>query len=51
MKCPICQRPEAPAFKPFCSRRCAEIDLGHWLSDSYAIAPRPDEEEDSQDDS
>jgi endogenous inhibitor of DNA gyrase (YacG/DUF329 family) len=40
--CPICKRPvpdeaEAARFRPFCSRRCADIDLGRWLKGSYAI--------------
>ncbi|WBO60766.1 DNA gyrase inhibitor YacG [Acidocella sp. MX-AZ03] len=40
MKCPICGKPATPEHKPFCSRRCAEIDLGRWLNDSYALPPR-----------
>jgi len=35
-----------PAFKPFCSRRCADVDLAHWLGGSYAI-PVPPEDEDT----
>jgi endogenous inhibitor of DNA gyrase (YacG/DUF329 family) len=35
--CPICGKPAAPATRPFCSRRCADIDLHRWLSGSYAI--------------
>ena len=37
MKCPICRQPADPAFKPFCSKRCADVDLGKWLGGSYAI--------------
>ncbi|MFQ1700168.1 DNA gyrase inhibitor YacG [Loktanella agnita] len=37
MSCPICNRPAEPKFKPFCSKRCADIDLGKWLTGSYAI--------------
>lgn len=37
MKCPICRKPADPEFKPFCSRRCADLDLGKWMNDSYAI--------------
>lgn len=51
MTCPICQKPSAPAYKPFCSRRCAEIDLGLWLNDRYALPSRPDEDDESQEDS
>ncbi|GEP03704.1 DNA gyrase inhibitor YacG [Methylobacterium oxalidis] len=42
--CPICGRPSEPAVAPFCSARCADIDLGRWLSDRYVI-PTDDEEE------
>jgi len=35
--CPICHKNEAIKFKPFCSKRCADIDLGRWLKGSYAI--------------
>lgn len=45
-KCPICGAPTAARFRPFCSRRCADIDLGRWMNGSYAIAA---EEEDRPD--
>jgi uncharacterized protein len=35
--CPICGKPGDPRFSPFCSRRCADIDLGRWLKGGYAI--------------
>ncbi len=35
--CPICGKPADPALKPFCSRRCADVDLNRWLSGTYAI--------------
>lgn len=45
--CPICERhPAEPAFKPFCSRRCADVDLGRWFTGAYAVPVRPDEGED-----
>ncbi|TCP39254.1 DNA gyrase inhibitor YacG [Rhodovulum marinum] len=37
MTCPICKKPADPAYRPFCSRRCADVDLGKWLGGSYAI--------------
>lgn len=37
MRCPICQKPTDKASRPFCSQRCADIDLGKWLTGSYAI--------------
>ncbi len=35
--CPICATPSTRAFFPFCSRRCADIDLNRWLKGAYAI--------------
>ncbi len=35
--CPICAKPTDPAFKPFCSKRCADVDLQRWLVGSYAV--------------
>jgi endogenous inhibitor of DNA gyrase (YacG/DUF329 family) len=46
MACPICARPTEKAFRPFCSKRCADVDLGKWLTGSYAIPAAPAEEED-----
>ena len=43
-KCPICRKPAAPEHRPFCSRRCADIDLNRWLTGSYAIPGAPAEE-------
>ncbi len=37
MACPICNRDTDPKMRPFCSKRCADIDLGKWISGSYAI--------------
>lgn len=37
MTCPICKRPSTPEYRPFCSRRCADIDLGRWITGAYAI--------------
>ena len=37
MSCPICDRETDPKYRPFCSRRCADIDLAKWLTGSYAI--------------
>ena len=36
-KCPICGDETAPQFRPFCSRRCADVDLSRWLKGAYAI--------------
>lgn len=37
MSCPICGKPTLAAERPFCSRRCAEVDLGRWLGNGYRI--------------
>jgi endogenous inhibitor of DNA gyrase (YacG/DUF329 family) len=44
--CPICRRPAEEAFKPFCSRRCRDIDLHRWMAGIYAIPAKPDDDED-----
>ncbi len=35
--CAICGKPKDPAYRPFCSKRCADVDLSRWLKGSYAI--------------
>ncbi len=37
MSCPICSKPAAANYRPFCSRRCADVDLARWLNGSYAV--------------
>ncbi len=44
MTCPICAKPSHPEYRPFCSKRCADVDLGKWLTGSYAI-PAEDPED------
>ncbi|SMX42458.1 DNA gyrase inhibitor YacG [Maliponia aquimaris] len=44
MSCPICSRETDPKYRPFCSRRCADVDLAKWLGGSYAI-PSDDPED------
>lgn len=46
-KCAICGKPQDPKYRPFCSKRCADVDLNRWLSGGYAI---PAAEEDDPDD-
>jgi endogenous inhibitor of DNA gyrase (YacG/DUF329 family) len=36
-RCPICGSPIDPAFRPFCSKRCADIDLARWMSETYVV--------------
>ncbi len=42
-KCKICKKPQNEEFVPFCSRRCADVDLGRWLKGGYAIPGRDGE--------
>jgi uncharacterized protein len=35
--CPICGKPAEQQFRPFCSRRCADIDLHRWLTGVYSV--------------
>ena len=45
--CPVCKAPRSPKYRPFCSKRCADVDLGRWFSGTYAI---PAEEEPGEED-
>ena len=36
-QCPICKKNTHPSFRPFCSKRCADIDLSRWLNGHYTI--------------
>jgi endogenous inhibitor of DNA gyrase (YacG/DUF329 family) len=47
--CPICGRPAVKAHRPFCSARCADVDLGLWVSGRYRI-PSEEEPEDASGD-
>ena len=47
MTCPICRKPTDAAYRPFCSRRCADVDLGRWLTGSYVV-PGPSTENGEQ---
>jgi len=44
--CPICGKPTDPRTRPFCSRRCADVDLHRWLSGAYAVPAVEGEEDD-----
>lgn len=47
MSCPICGEKTDPNYRPFCSRRCADLDLGKWLRGGYAI-PTDESPEDGE---
>ena len=47
--CSICGKPMVAAFKPFCSARCANVDLARWLGGGYAISSTTaDDDEDGE---
>ena len=50
MACPICARETDSRYSPFCSKRCADIDLAKWLTGSYAIPSEDPVEEDGSED-
>jgi uncharacterized protein len=35
--CPICGKPTMPGHRPFCSKRCRDVDLGRWLRGVYRV--------------
>lgn len=45
-RCPICDRPSVPTSRPFCGPRCADVDLGRWLTSQYVVPGAPAELED-----
>jgi endogenous inhibitor of DNA gyrase (YacG/DUF329 family) len=45
-RCPICGRPSAEETRPFCSKRCRDVDLNRWLSGHYVIPGSENDEED-----
>ncbi len=47
--CPICGKPADPRVRPFCSRRCADVDLHRWLTGAYAVPAVEGEEDDRED--
>lgn len=48
--CPICGKPAQARFRPFCSGRCADVDLGRWFTEGYVVPAGEAEEEDGPDD-
>jgi uncharacterized protein len=46
--CPICGKPREAKHDPFCSKRCADIDLSRWLKGVYAIPGEPAEDTEDQ---
>lgn len=46
MSCPICGKETDAKYRPFCCKRCADVDLARWLKGSYVIPGEALEEED-----
>ncbi|MCZ4261909.1 DNA gyrase inhibitor YacG [Limimaricola sp. G21655-S1] len=44
MACPICGKATVEAVRPFCSKRCADVDLARWLGGGYAVPSRDPED-------
>ncbi|MBM3492051.1 MAG: DNA gyrase inhibitor YacG [Alphaproteobacteria bacterium] len=36
-RCPLCGKPVEPAYRPFCGKRCADLDLARWLGERYRV--------------
>lgn len=47
-RCPICKEPTDPDYRPFCSRRCADVDLGRWMNGVYAVPAAEEEDPDEE---
>ena len=48
--CPNCKKPSNRTTYPFCSKRCADLDLGAWLNGSYRLAGDENPGNDQQND-
>lgn len=50
MSCPICTREAHAQYRPFCSKRCADVDLGRWMTGAYRLEAEdlPDEDDADQ---
>ena len=48
-KCPVCDKPSVAERAPFCSARCADVDLHRWLTGGYTV-PASEDAEDVRDD-
>ncbi len=45
MSCPNCKKDTVQAFRPFCSKRCADVDLGRWFNGDYSVPSQDPEEQ------
>ena len=48
-RCPLCGKPRVQRYRPFCSARCRDVDLGRWFDAAYAVpAVEPGYDEDEE---
>jgi endogenous inhibitor of DNA gyrase (YacG/DUF329 family) len=47
-RCPICGKPAQAATRPFCSKRCRDVDLNRWLSGAYVVPGAESEDDGSE---
>ncbi|MEM7176483.1 MAG: DNA gyrase inhibitor YacG [Pseudomonadota bacterium] len=47
-ECPVCREATNAKWRPFCSQRCADIDLGRWVTGSYRIPTHEPVDEDDR---
>ena len=48
-RCPICKEPTSQKYRPFCSNRCADLDLGRWMKGAYAVPAEEEGDPDAED--
>ncbi|WP_308911266.1 DNA gyrase inhibitor YacG [Pseudokordiimonas caeni] len=49
-KCPECGKPAVDTYRPFCSKRCADLDLGKWFNEDYVLPASQDIDQGMEDD-
>ena len=48
-RCPICKEPTKAQYRPFCSKRCADLDLGRWMKGAYSVPAEESGDPDAED--
>lgn len=48
MTCPVCRKPSVNQYRPFCSKKCADVDLGRWLAGEYRVETEEQDEDASE---
>ncbi len=47
-RCPVCKEETEQAWRPFCSKRCADIDLGRWMTGAYSVPAEDTSDDDAR---